>query len=69
MNNTQRISTALDRPGLLENMVEKLAGRHPDYGITELTMPRGLEANDTSSTEAYVSGNIRSINAKQRIKN
>jgi hypothetical protein len=58
MNKPLHISTALDQPGLLENMVEKLVSRSPDYGITGIKMPRGLVAIDSSSTEAFVNGNV-----------
>ena len=69
MNKTLHISTALDKPGLLEDMVEKLVSLRADNGITDLMMPRGLEAIDTSSTEAYASGNIEfDYNEKEKIR-
>ena len=58
MNKSLHISTSFDQPGLLENMVKKLLNRRHDYGITSLGMPPGLDAIDSASTEAYVSGTI-----------
>ncbi len=58
MKKILKISAALDQPELLETMVEKLAYRHYDIGFTKEKMPKGWEADETSSTEAYVSGTI-----------
>lgn len=58
MKKVLKISAALDQPELLENMVEKLAYRHYDIGFSKEKMPKGWEADETSSTEAYVSGTV-----------
>jgi hypothetical protein len=58
MNKTLHISTTLDQPGLLENMVEKLAYRRYDIGYINEKMPVNQRALETSSTETYVSGTV-----------
>ena len=58
MNNSLHISASFDQPQLLENMVEKLAYRHCDIGYSKEKVPQGWEANETSSVELYVSGNV-----------
>src|ERR1043165_9039619 len=58
MNNTLHISILLNQPGLLESMVEKLVSSRLDYGISKFTMPYGLEAINTYSAEAYISGKL-----------
>jgi len=52
------ISAAFDQPEFLQSLVEKLAYRRYEYGFSKFDMPRGLKALETSSTEAYVSGNV-----------
>lgn len=56
MNNTLHITALFDQPQLLENMVEKLAYRRYDIGYSKEKMPKGWQANETSSVETYVSG-------------
>lgn len=69
MKKTLQISAALDQPDLLENMVERLAYRRYDIGYSKEKMPGGLEATETSSTEAYVSGTVElSNNEKEPIR-
>ena len=46
MNNTLHITAAFDKPDFLEDLVEKLADGKADAGY------------GTSSTEAYVSGDV-----------
>lgn len=58
MKQVLQISAALDQPQLLEFMVEKLAYRRYDIGYGKEKMPLGWEANETSTTEAYVSGTV-----------
>ena len=52
------ISTSFDQPDLLEDLVEKLAGRRYDIGFGRERMPLNFEALETSSTETYTSGTI-----------
>jgi hypothetical protein len=58
MNKTLHISTTLDQPILLENMVEKLAYRRYDTGYSHEKMPGNRKALETSSAETYVSGTV-----------
>jgi hypothetical protein len=58
MKKALHISTCFDQPDLLEDLVEKLAGRRYDIGFGREKMPLNFEALETSSTETYVSGTI-----------
>ncbi len=58
MNKSLHISTTLDQPMLLENMVEKLAYRRYDLGYSNEKMPGKHKALETSSAEMYVSGTV-----------
>jgi hypothetical protein len=58
MKNTLHISTSIDQPDLLEDLVEKLAGRRYDIGYGKERMPLNFEALETSTTETYTSGTI-----------
>ncbi|HEX6191944.1 MAG TPA: hypothetical protein VFZ42_06255 [Chitinophagaceae bacterium] len=50
------ITATVDQPDLLKNLVEKLAYRKPEYEFRTPSTER--TTFDTSSTVAYVSGNI-----------
>ncbi len=52
------ISTTLDQPVLLENLVEKLAYRRYDLGFAKAKMPVNFRAIETSSAETYASGTV-----------
>jgi hypothetical protein len=58
MKKSLHISTTFDKPGLLENLVEKLACRRYDIGYGKEKMPVNFEALETSSAQTYVSGTI-----------
>ena len=58
MNHFLHISTSLDKPELLENMVKQLAVKHCDTGYGNALVPRTWPALDTSSIESYVSGTV-----------
>jgi hypothetical protein len=58
MNNSLLINATLDQPGLLENLVEKLAQRHCDTGYGKAVVPKSWKAVETSSTDTFVSGTI-----------
>jgi len=58
MNNSLLINATLDQPGLLENLVEKLAQRHADTGYGKAVVPRNWKAIETSSTDTFVSGTV-----------
>ncbi len=58
MKKSLYISTSFDQPDLLEDLVEKLAGRRYDIGFGKEKVPVNFKALETSSTETYVSGTI-----------
>ena len=58
MKNTLHITAAIDQPGFLADIVEKLAYRRNDFGDGKQKMRGCPEALETSSTESYVSGNM-----------
>jgi hypothetical protein len=58
MNNTLLIRTTLDQPGLLENLVEKLAHRRYDMGYSRAMVPKNWKAVETSSTDTFISGAV-----------
>jgi hypothetical protein len=58
MKTPLRITATLDKPALIEDMVEKLADRRTDIGYSNALVPLELKAIDTSSTETYVSGTV-----------
>ena len=58
MKQTLQISATFDKPQLLQNLVEGLAYRRYELGFSKQTMPPGFKAQETSTTETFVSGNI-----------
>lgn len=69
MKKVLQISAVFDQPKLLENLVEKLAYRRYDIGFGKEKMPYGWEADETSTTEAYVSGTVEfNFNGKEKIR-
>jgi hypothetical protein len=58
MKQPLKISAIIDKPDLIEDMVEKLADRRVDIGYSHAMVPQDLKAIDTSSTETYVSGTV-----------
>jgi hypothetical protein len=58
MKQILHISATFDQPELVQNLVERLAYRRYELGFSKQTMPRGLKAIETSSTETYVSGTM-----------
>ena len=58
MNKHLHISTTLDQPVFLEDLIEKLAYRHYDIGYINAIVPHNSQAIETSSTETYVSGTV-----------
>ena len=58
MKKPLQITATLDKPTLLEDMVEKLADRRIDFGYCNIAVPDDLKAIDTSTTETYVSGTV-----------
>lgn len=58
MKKALHITAMLDQPGLLEDMVEKLAHRRYDTGYSHAAVPSFFKAVETSTTETYVSGAV-----------
>lgn len=58
MKKALHITAVLDQPGLLEDLVEKLAHRRYDLGYSKAIVPPLFQAIETSSTETYVSGTV-----------
>lgn len=56
MKKTMNITATLYDPGLLRNLVEKLASKHVDQGYTKALIPQQWEPLETSCTIAYVMG-------------
>jgi len=67
MKKSLHLSTTFDQPDLLEDLVEKLAGRRFDMGFRKAKMPLNFEALETSSTETYVSGTISLMDNNEKI--
>jgi hypothetical protein len=57
-NSMISITTALCEQPLLQSVVEELAHRRIDIGFGRQRVPAGLKAIETSSIEAYVSGDM-----------
>lgn len=52
------ISATFDEPAFVQNLVERLAYRRNELGYGNVSVPSGLKALETSSTETYVSGTL-----------
>lgn len=65
MNKALHITASFDQPVLLENLVEKLAYRSYNTAYSKEKMPKGWQANETSSVEAYVSGTLEFDNNEE----
>ncbi len=65
MKQTLHISAEFDQPKFLQNLIEQLAYRRYDLGYGSQIMPAGQSALETSSTEAYVSGEF-SIESRKK---
>ena len=57
MKKSLHITTSLDQPDLLENLVEKLAHK-ADIGFGKVKLPQKRIALETSSTDTFLSGTI-----------
>ena len=68
MKNNLHVTAFLDKPELLDVMVERLAYRHNDTGFTKVMVPKPWKAIESSSTEAYVSGSMQiAFSEKERV--
>ena len=66
MKKSLHITTIIDQPDFLEDIVEKLALRHTDFGHNH-KLPDNRETLETSSTETYVSGTMEIDDNGQQI--
>ena len=62
-NNTNKpstiaVTTSLFEQPLLQTLVEELADRRVDIGYSRQSVPPGRQAIETSSIEAYISGEM-----------
>lgn len=58
MKRLLHISASFDQPEYVQNLVERLAYRRYEQGFGKQHMPQGLKAQETSSTETFVSGTM-----------
>ncbi|HJS55171.1 MAG TPA: hypothetical protein VJ765_11530 [Chitinophagaceae bacterium] len=58
MKKTLHITTKIDQPGFLEDMVEKLASTHNGSRYNNQKLSTSKRTFETSSAETYVSGTI-----------
>ena len=49
---------------LLQKIIEKLAQRRPDTGHSDMPMPEGWKAVETSTIEAHVNGDLVCMNKR-----
>jgi hypothetical protein len=69
MKKDLHLTASVDKPELLENMIEKLATRRYDIGYSREKVPNSWDALDSSSVESYMSGTIEfDYNETQRIR-
>ncbi len=69
MKKDLHLTASVDKPDVLENIIEQLATRRYDIGYTKAVVPASWHGIDTSSVEAYLSGRIEfDYNETQRIR-
>lgn len=69
MKKDLHLTASVDKPELLENIIEKLATRRYDMGYGKATVPKTWQALETSSVETYLSGRVEfDYNETQRIR-
>jgi len=64
MENSLCITAAVDHPGMLEILIEKLASRRNDNDSCKEKMPKGWQPFETSSTEVYLNGSVELFYSK-----
>ena len=68
MKQDLHLTASIDKPEILENIIEQLATRRYDTGYGKALVPQTWRAIETSSLETYVSGKIEfDYNETQRI--
>lgn len=69
MKKNIHLTATVDKPEVLENIIEELAKRQYTTGNRNIAVPKCLQPIDTSSIESYVSGNVEfDYNETQRIR-
>ena len=69
MKKDLHLTASVDKPELLEDMIEKLAMRRYDIGYSNAKVPDSWQALDSSSIESYMSGTVEfDYNDRQRIR-
>lgn len=69
MKKNLHLVASVDKPDLLEDLIEKLATRSYDIGYGKAVVPKSWQALDSSSVEAYICGNVEfDYNELQRIR-
>lgn len=52
------VSTSIDQPGLLQNLVEKLATRRISYSPLHQRITKDLRSVETATTETFMAGTL-----------
>lgn len=69
MKKNLHLTASIDKPEIMENIIEKIATRRYDMGYGKAIVPQTWQAIETSSIETYVSGRIEfDYNETQRIR-
>lgn len=69
MKKDLHLTASVDKPEVLENIIEQLASRRYDIGYAKVAVPASWKALDTSSVEAYMSGRVEfDYNETHRIR-
>ena len=69
MKKDLHLTASVDKPEVLENIIEELATRRYDIGYGSAKTPAPWHAIESSSVEAYLSGRIEfDYNETQRIR-
>ncbi len=69
MKKDLHLTASVDKPELLENIIEKLATRRYDMGYGNARVPDAWKALEVSSVETYLSGCVEfDYNETQRIR-
>lgn len=69
MKKDLHLTASVDKPEVLEDIIEQLATRRYDMGYSNAAVPAAWKAIETSSVETYLSGRIEfDYNETQRIR-
>ena len=69
MKKNLHLVTSVDKPEIMEKLIEEMATRRNDIGYGNAAVPASWQALDTSSVESYVSGRVEfDYSEAQRIR-